>query len=317
MLAWREFEKLAAQIYSELTPDAKVTLDDKIVGQSRIERQIDVSIRAKVASHEILIVVDAKDYGEPADIGIVDEFAGKVSDVRANKGILICSAGFTRGAQARARHLGIDLCNLHDAQSRNWKLDLKLPVLWIDLKPIVRLEIGAYFMAGDSIPKDPRDWVISADRGKTRLKLFETFERLWNERKIPQEVGGPHIVRPTQTVLEALAKGSADAPVWRPVDLLRFVYTVERRAWLGSFTPEECRGILHYESGRFVPSYLPIGVIPRQRDASWPEIENPDDLAVSVPGVLVTTEGWQIVPGSGRVTDVDMVLVETETLPQE
>ena len=95
---------------------------------------------------------------QPADIGIVDEFAGKILDVRANKGILICSAGFTSGARARARRLGIDLCNLHDAQSRKWKLDLKLPVLWIDLKPTVRLEIGAYFMAGDGIPKDPRGY---------------------------------------------------------------------------------------------------------------------------------------------------------------
>lgn len=312
MPEWKQFEELAAQIYSELTPAARVTLNDKIVGQSGVERQIDVSVRTKVAEHEILIIIDAKDYSEPADIGTVDGFAGKVSDVRANKGVLICSAGFTSGARARARQLGIDLCNLHDARSRKWKLDLKLPVLWIDRQPIVRLEMGAYFMAGDSIPKDPREWVISADRGKTRLKLLATFERAWNERRIPQDVDGPHTLVPEQGSLEVLARSSNGEPVWRPVDVLKFVYTVGRKAWLGSFTPEECRGIFKYENGQFSPSYLPVGVIPKQRDESWVEVEDPDKLAVAVPGVLVTTEGWQIVPGTGEFTEAGMVLVQAQ-----
>lgn len=50
--------------------------------------------------------------------------------------------------------------------------------------------------------------------------------------------------------------------VWRKVDEMNLVYTVDRRAWLGSFTPEQCRGALNYKDNSFQISYLPIGALP-------------------------------------------------------
>lgn len=46
MKAWEQFEKLAEQIYSELSADATVKWNDHILGvDSEVMRQIDVSIR--------------------------------------------------------------------------------------------------------------------------------------------------------------------------------------------------------------------------------------------------------------------------------
>src|SRR6266487_3446785 len=103
---WQDYEKMVARIYQELEPLATVTHDDKIIGkESKIERQIDVSIRAKVAGHEILIIVQAKDYKKRPDINVVGEFALVIKDVGASKGILVSNVGFTEGARNLARSL--------------------------------------------------------------------------------------------------------------------------------------------------------------------------------------------------------------------
>lgn len=307
MTDWREFERLAARIYAEVEPHARVTHNDKILGQdSGIERQIDVSIRARLDGHELLIVVEARNYTRPADINDVGGFASVVKDVRASKGVLICNAGFTRGAVSYARNLGIDLCSLHDAQSRNWSLDIKLPLLWIDLLPKVTIACECYLEAGDSISSDPREWVFSADEGRTRLLIFETFERRWNAGELDRTCGEMHTIVPEQTGITL----RVDNGSWRPVTSVILQYIVERKAWLGYFSPSECRGILDRIEDAFTVSYLDIGDIPMARDESWTPIQDPDKLVVTTKGTLVTTEGWQISTDGVTFYDVDLRRVE-------
>lgn len=100
--------------------------------------------------------------------------------------------------------------------------------------------------------------------------------------------------------------------IWRPVEELTMAYAVSRRVWLGSFSPEECRGILNYSNGTFTVSHLPIGVIPKQRDASWREIEDPDKLVVSIPGTVVTTERWQIDPNTAQIGEPEIEFADAE-----
>jgi hypothetical protein len=98
---WLEYEELAARIYADLEPQARVKHNDMIKGQeSGIERQIDVSIRDTIAGHEILVIVQARKRSRPADVNVVGEFASVIRDVRASKGVLICNAGFTSAAMA-------------------------------------------------------------------------------------------------------------------------------------------------------------------------------------------------------------------------
>lgn len=291
MTDWQEYEKLAARIISELEPHAQVTHNDKILGSNTgRKRQIDVSIRATVAGIDLLIVVQAKNYARPANISAVDAFASVVSDVRAAKGILICNAGFTKPAKDYARNIGIDLCSLHDAQSRNWALDIKLPLLWIDLLPMLTLGLQCSLKVGDSIPYDPRQWVLSADGGKTRLLPLQTFERKWNARELDRRCGMIHNLVPEQGDIKVLVgKG-----VWRSVEALILRYIVHRRAWLGYFRPSECRGILNRIKDEFTISYFNIGDIPMTRDDSWIPVEDPEKLVVAIKGTLVTTERWEI-----------------------
>lgn len=293
---WREFEQLAAQIYQELLPHAQVVHDDRIVGsESGVGRQIDVSIRYSIDDYPLLTIIQAKDYGRPADVDDVGCLSAVLRDIRANKGILICRGGFTKGAKSYARNLGIDLCNIHDAQRRRWSLEISFPILWVDLLPVLQPHIEVHLEAGDSLSRDPREWVISGDGGQTRVDLFGTFMRAWNEGKLPREVGPQHYVSPSGNERYELLVASADGQAqWRFIDRLDLSYQVTRKAWLGSFSPEECRGILNYEQGTFTPTYLSIGTIPMRRDESWTEVDDPEALAVSIPGALITTEGFQI-----------------------
>jgi hypothetical protein len=80
---WKRFEKQIHQIHSQLAPDgAVVTLDDKIVGfESKVERQLDVTIRVSVAQYKILIVIECKDEGRPIEVGAMGEVASLLRDV--------------------------------------------------------------------------------------------------------------------------------------------------------------------------------------------------------------------------------------------
>lgn len=313
MSAWREFEQLAAAIYQELLPYANVKHNDRIWGElSESYRQIDISIRYSIESHDLLTIIQARDKSRPADVNAIGEFAMVIEDVKANSGILICRSGFTSTAKNLAKNKGIEVCNIHDAQSRQWVLDMMFPILWIDLLPLLRVEGKMWMDEGDSIPKDIRDWVISNDRGKTRINLLTTFVNAWNAGQLPRTPGPQHFIRPDQSNYEIKVWNKADEVCWRNFEDFHLSYTVSRKSWLGSFTPEECRGVLNYQDGIFHPSYLPIGSIPTKRDSSWREIEDTEKLAVTIPGYFVTTEGWQI-EGSGVTgTDAEISLISRE-----
>src|SRR4030081_1271159 len=94
---WKRFEKLVYDIQKDFAgTTATVTHKDYIMGvDSKVEREIDISIKQQVAQFPILVAIDCKDYADPVDVKAVEEFAGLANDVRANKGVLVSSNGFT------------------------------------------------------------------------------------------------------------------------------------------------------------------------------------------------------------------------------
>lgn len=288
MVKWKEYEKLATKIYTELQPNASVIHDDKIIGKdSGIERQIDTSIRAKVAGHNLLIIVQARSSNQKADINDVDGFANVVKDVRASKGVLISNAGFTKGASDLARNLGVDLCSLHDAHSRDWSIEIKLPLLWIELIPYITVQLQVFLQKGDTIPKDPKHMVLSTDKGKTRQLPLNTFIAMWNEGKLGHRLNIPYTIRSEQKGIELLT----GKRIWRPIDSFSLIYEVKRKgAWLGYFSPSDCRGILNRLKDELTISYLNIGDIPMKRDESWKSVDDPEKVVVATKGIFATTQ---------------------------
>lgn len=138
------YEETVHRIYNSLAMHADVRMNDKIIGRDTgIERQIDVSVREKIASHEILIIIQVKDYAIPADVKVVGEFSSVIKDVGAQKGILICKSGFTKAAITQATNLKIDLLSAHDVISNDIIVNHKFPTLleYIDIDFQMRLDI--------------------------------------------------------------------------------------------------------------------------------------------------------------------------------
>lgn len=132
MKSGKEYELLIEQIYKELQSDATIIQDDHLPAyNSGGTRQIDLTIRYKVANIDILIIVQVKDFKIKAKVGYVDEFLGVMNDVRADKGIMICSQGFSQKAINAAKTHRIQLYSAHTAKNVKWHKEIGIPTFKI------------------------------------------------------------------------------------------------------------------------------------------------------------------------------------------
>jgi hypothetical protein len=100
---WQQYERSVHQILSRLDPAATILHNQRLQGRlSGAKRQVDVWASGYVASAEVNIAIECKRYRRPVDVGTVDEFAGKLQDLNADRGILYSYSGFTPSAVNRA-----------------------------------------------------------------------------------------------------------------------------------------------------------------------------------------------------------------------
>lgn len=175
----QNFEIVTKKIYEHLSPDCIVTHDDKIPGKdSGIDRQIDVSIRGKVGTHEILVIVQCKNFkGSRVNVNHIGELHSVMRDVGASKGILVSNAGFTKGAKGLARKQGIDLCSIHDAETKDWKLELKYPVVWEEITPTFDYNFQVHLNAGDQLSTLEYPMISG-------VNVMQEFTDKWNSNEI-------------------------------------------------------------------------------------------------------------------------------------
>jgi hypothetical protein len=120
---WLTYQRFVASLYSEHASDTlTVTPNAELVGISGIPRQIDLLIDARLDEDvSRRIIIDAKRHTRKIDIKQVEAFEGMMRDCRAQRGIIVCSSGFTEGAKRRAQEqIGLRLVPLEDLE----KLDL-------------------------------------------------------------------------------------------------------------------------------------------------------------------------------------------------
>lgn len=174
----KDYELFIEKLYRELEPNAEIIQNDHIFGvESNTNRQIDVSIRIKFLGKEFLTIVQAKDYSRPADVNKVGEFLSVMKDVRANKGILICSSGFSKKAIEYGKGNRVELLTLHGAQNINWQTLFKSKIkktthyFDIDLDSIVNVAD----LSGKKVKFDVD--IYSFDKKKV-LELVDVIEVL-------------------------------------------------------------------------------------------------------------------------------------------
>ena len=103
---WRVFEKQVANLHAKLDAgSSEVHFDARLTGlSSGTPRQIDVLIQGELRKIPIKIAIECKRYGRKIDVGEMDQFIGKLQDLKVDKGVFIVHNGVTDAARQRAEN---------------------------------------------------------------------------------------------------------------------------------------------------------------------------------------------------------------------
>ncbi|WP_214073136.1 restriction endonuclease [Mucilaginibacter sp. dw_454] len=104
------------------------------IDSSDAERQIDVLITIVVRDLVFKVAVECKDYNRKLSIGVIDGFVSKLEDVRASKGIIIASNGFSSASVGKAKRKNIILYSLGDQINLDDSA-LDIPVVFKEVVP--------------------------------------------------------------------------------------------------------------------------------------------------------------------------------------
>ena len=117
---WHIYERVAACFEIEAASmDVSVTPNASLLGSiSGVRRQIDILVDARwEEGTERRIIFDAKRRKRKIDVKGVEAFEGMMRDVRASRGVIVCSNGWTKAARARAdENIDIKLMSAEEAE---------------------------------------------------------------------------------------------------------------------------------------------------------------------------------------------------------
>jgi hypothetical protein len=218
---WKQFERVVDRVYRLLSPGCDVKLDDRIMGMtSESLRQIDISIRTEVAGSKILIIVQCKDEKSPLDVNKIGEFKAVMEDVRASRGILICNAGFSKAARTSAARSGIDLCRIHDAETKDWRLELRVPVIWEEILPEIQVRFNCALNMGDTLNEASMTRISDLD-------LREMLREKWLHGAVPLDSDEGVVDHGISSPFTRLEGGDT-----RPIEAFVFQYKLHRTFFL-------------------------------------------------------------------------------------
>jgi hypothetical protein len=279
---WKKFENLVADIQKSISPDSRITTNERIIGKrTGHRREVDIVIRQPIGQFELLIVMDCKDYHRPVDVKDVEAFLGLVEDVGANKGAIVAAAGFTQTAKRRAQDSGIELFRLVDVENHDWKSYVAIPVV-CDFRSIESWRCK--FKAEDTtkfwivhhfpltIPLYRSDYSFS---GSVQSLLWE----MWNNRRVSHEPGFYSDICPSES--PSYVKIASDN--FRPIEIL-FDFVVQKKLYFGYLPLTKIKGLSdELERGIILPKVAEIEtdwIDSSEVEHKWQLIPSLDTLAV-------------------------------------
>ncbi len=193
MKVWEEFEELITNIQKEVTPDAVVRRDHRVIGRSGRRRQLDITITKKVGLYQTCIVIECKHYQRVVGIEKVEAFAAKLQDVSNAlgpvQGVMISAKGFDAGAKAQAKQLAITLQTYHQAVEADWHRITGTESWPLFLIPqTVQATIVATTAEALKIEIHPETALLNVDRQITCLSK-EIFDHVLEDLRVKVPIG--------------------------------------------------------------------------------------------------------------------------------
>lgn len=116
------YERLAAVVFKSLEQSSTVIHDLKLIGDSGVAHQIDVTIRR--GEKQKRIILECKDFdvsGDKVGLGIVRDFYGLIADVNPDEAYVVTCNGFTDDAERYAKSKHISLVVLREFRKSDWE----------------------------------------------------------------------------------------------------------------------------------------------------------------------------------------------------
>lgn len=273
---WKKCEEFVVSLQSLFTPDAVVKHDDKIRGKSGVIRQIDVSVKCKLGQFDLLIVIDCKDWKRTVDITDIGSFVDLVEDVEANKGAIVCNAGFTAGAKNRAKEKGIDLLLAVDAENMDWSGYLAFPAL-CEFKYLKRFRFHFRDMTTKPFavpPIDPRYIPIFNRDGVLNDILINLFMKSWNEGTLPYELGEHKDISFIRGESFVKTKGILYGPIE-----IKATYDVGRKLYCGEVPMLKGTGFGNALTGSFITKHIEFELDAAEIEGKWRKLNSEEEIA--------------------------------------
>jgi hypothetical protein len=91
---------------------------DYITGKiTKTRREVDVSLRSRVGSVDVLVIIECRDRGKSQDVTWIEQLASKREDVGADKAVAVSATGFSPGARNLARPKQVVLRSLEELEA--------------------------------------------------------------------------------------------------------------------------------------------------------------------------------------------------------
>jgi len=169
----------------------------------------------------------------------------------------------------------IDLCTAHEATSRKWALELRIPLLWVESTVEFSLNLSLRPKQSNAQPieidPDAGKWLLSRDGGVTVQSISELLCAYWDTPDMPRAPGARHRL---EVPCDGMELRFGDA-YWCPLESFAFIYAIHDHGWKGAFTFAQCRGILNVTTGILRAKVgLTEKDIPIQRDPAWMPVED-------------------------------------------
>lgn len=269
----KEYEIFVYEKFKDFFVDFTVTLNDKIIGkQSNIKREIDVSVKGNINGIDLLYLVQCKDFTtKPADIKVIGEFSSVIKDVNASKGFLICTSGFTKTIHSYAKNLGIELITIEDINSKKWKAEIEIPIIYIwkklNINYCTQIKVTPELAERNKkdITINHKDFeTITLDNGISEIRLIDFLNEKIENEKID-------ITKVTSLTFDNTSLKLKFAELWVPINL-RIDFETGEIFYFKFIKPEEYSQITNHLTKDILPLKISVNTSHFKFDESFIKI---------------------------------------------
>jgi hypothetical protein len=237
----------------------------------------------------VRIVLDCKDYKHPVDIKDVEECAGLFEDVSAMRGVIVCPAGFTKNAKARAQQLQIDLYSPVDTEPHKWQARLKVPAV-CDFRE-ARMSFGVatsaplpFMLPNDFMTKSK---VTDAESGEELGTILSIASAEWDAGRYPTDPG-EHARIP---ILSRELKMENGYGMQIPVDLTVGLL-VSKVLYFGQFPVTRLSGFHDRIGDGIITNAFEFGLLSIDEVHKWRRLDDISEAPVKPVIIMSGLYGW-------------------------